>query len=148
MKWKNYKASKQSKTYLSLECDLTSDTIEEKIGELSSVCLTSFSKTIAYFKKLIIEQDQQQFDDFFNIETLTLVSQHQNNDLTLEFKQIAMNGEAFYAKADVHLIVDPFTNHLKASILIKNIHHQKELLRTLKQRSIEDSLRRLINRSL
>ena len=76
MKWKNYKASKQSKTYLSLECDLTSDTIEEKIGELFSVCLTSFSKTIAYFKKLIIEQDQQQFDDFFNIETLTLVSQH------------------------------------------------------------------------
>ncbi|MFR1449281.1 MAG: GGDEF domain-containing protein [Beduini sp.] len=146
MKWKNYKASKQSKTYLSLECDLTSDIIEEKIGELSSVCLTSFSKTIAYFKKLIIEQDQQQFDDFFNIETLTLVSQHQNNDLTLEFKQIAMNGEAFYAKADVHLIVDPFTNHLKASILIKNIHHQKELLRTLKQRSIEDSLTGLYNR--
>ena len=30
-----------------------------------------------------------------------------------------MNGEEFYAKADVHLIVDPFTNHLKASILIK-----------------------------
>lgn len=52
MKWKNYKASIQSKTYLSLECDLTSDTIEEKIGELSSVCLTSFSKTIAYFKKI------------------------------------------------------------------------------------------------
>ena len=97
-------------------------------------------------KKLIIEQDQQQFDNFFNIETLTLVSQYQNNDLTLEFKQIAMNGEEFYTKADVHLIVDPFTNHLKASILIKNIHHQKELLRTLKQRSIEDSLTGLYNR--
>lgn len=152
-KWKNHFESQRIGSIAYYEYDLTKDIFESIDGELSnelpSYIRKSFSDIALYAADhFILPEDRTKYLDFFSKNKLVAKYFMGQTELQFEHRRLKKDGSYFWALGIIHLVSDPYTNNIKASVLIKNIDTEKESLLKLKLLSSTDPLTGLWNRNM
>lgn len=151
-KWRNYFESQRAESIACYEYDLTNDIFESLEGEISNrlpqKVRKSFSKVAEYAAdNFIIQEERENYLNFFSRNKL--LSEYYSGKRELKFEHIRKeaNGNMFWACAIIQLVSEPYTNNIKASVLIKNIDKEKQNILKLKLLSSTDPLTGILNRT-
>jgi hypothetical protein len=134
------------------EYNLKFDLFEEIIGEMTQTMpeyvSNSFSSIMTYIaENQIFEEDWEMFLKFFNKNQLLYHFYRGNRSLRLEHHRLRPDGSVYWGLGMVQIVSDPYTDTIKAFILIKDIDVSKREALTLQELSKQDSLTGLLNRA-
>lgn len=108
----------------------------------------SFSSIMTYIaENHIFEEDREMFLKFFNKNQLLYHYYRGNRSLRLEHRRIRPDSTIYWGLGMVQIVSDPYTDTIKAFILIKDIDAAKREALNLQELSKQDSLTGLLNRA-
>lgn len=150
--WREYMEEEKKDCIGYYEYNLKLDLFEEIIGELTNKLpphtTNSFSDIIGILaEQYIYPEDQEAYLHFFNKDQLLYHYYRGNRSLRLEHRRLSNDGRTFWALATVQIVLDPYTDAIKAFILVKDIDATKREAITLQELSEMDSLTGLLNRA-
>lgn len=131
------------------EYDLSDDSFENITGPAAARVLKTYTFTGAsrYIgETFVYEDDQAAYLQMFSRENLLMQFYQGNMEFKLEHRRYRDDGTLYWAKTSVQLVQDPYSDHVKASILIKDIDVSKKEQLRLVQLSKMDPLTGLLNR--
>lgn len=151
-RWMEYMREQKKDCIGYYEYNLKYDLFEEIIGELTNTlpeyALSTFSDTMGYIAQhFIYEEDRESYLKFFNKNQLLYHYYHGNRSLKLEHRRLKSDGTVYWGLGLVQIVSDPYTDTIKAFILIKDIDEPKRQALTLQELSELDSLTGLYNRA-
>lgn len=151
-RWMDYMEEQKKDCIGYYEYNLKFDLFEEIIGELTTnlpdYASNSFSDIMCFTaEQFIYEEDREMYLQFFNKEQLLSHYYRGNRSLRLEHRRLRPDGSIFWALGMVQIVSDPYTDTIKAFILIKDIDASKREAITLQELSELDSLTGLLNRA-
>ena len=134
------------------EYNTKSDLFEEIIGEMThnipEDANHSFSDIMSYLAEHeIYEEDRELYLNFFNKDHLLSQYDKGNRSLKLEHRRLRPDGSVCWALGMVQIVADPYTDTIKAFILIKDIDAAKRETLSLHELSQQDCLTGLLNRA-
>ena len=121
------------------------------MGELTSTlpeyARNTFSDIINYIAEhFIYEEDRENYLKVFNRNQLLYHYYHGNRSLQTEHRRLRPDGTTYWCLGLIQIVPDPYTDTIKAFILIKDIDEEKKEALTLQEMSEQDSLTGLLNR--
>ncbi|WP_394522335.1 diguanylate cyclase domain-containing protein [Lacrimispora sp. JR3] len=151
-RWRDYMEEQKKDCIGYYEYNLKYDLFEEIIGEQTSnlpkYASNSFSDIICFTaERFIYDEDRKMYLQFFNKEQLLSHYYKGHRSLRLEHRRLRPDGSFFWALGMVQIVSDPYTDTIKAFILIKDIDASKREALTLQELSEQDSLTGLLNRA-
>jgi diguanylate cyclase (GGDEF)-like protein len=151
-KWMEYMREQKKDCIGYYEYNLKFDLFEEIIGEMTQTMpeyvSNSFSSIMTYIaENHIFEEDREMFLKFFNKNQLLYHYYRGNRSLRLEHRRIRPDGSIYWGLGMVQIVSDPYTDTIKAFILIKDIDAAKREALNLQELSKQDSLTGLLNRA-
>ncbi|WP_313584731.1 GGDEF domain-containing protein, partial [Lacrimispora sp.] len=151
-KWMEYMREQKKDCIGYYEYNLKFDLFEEIIGEMTQTMpdyvSNSFSSIMTYIaENHIFEEDREMFLKFFNKNQLLYHYYRGNRSLRLEHRRIRPDSTVYWGLGMVQIVSDPYTDTIKAFILIKDIDASKREALTLQELSKQDSLTGLLNRA-
>ncbi|WP_124066784.1 diguanylate cyclase [Clostridium sp. E02] len=151
-RWMEYMREQKKNCIGYYEYNLKFDLFEEIIGELKQeipdYAVRSFSDIMAYIaKKEIYEEDRERFLKFFHKNQMLYHYYRGDRSLKLEHRRLKKDGSIYWVQSMVQIVCDPYTDAIKAFILIKDIDASKREALTLRELSEQDSLTGLLNRA-
>ncbi|GLB30332.1 hypothetical protein LAD12857_22550 [Lacrimispora amygdalina] len=151
-RWAEYMREQKKDCIGYYEYNTKSDLFEEIIGEMTSNvpedAKKSFSDIMNYIAEHeIYEEDKELYLNFFNKEYLLFQYYQGNRSLRLEHRRLRTDGSVCWTLGMVQIVTDPYTDTIKAFILIKDIDASKRETLTLHELSRQDCLTGLLNRS-
>ncbi|WP_349947920.1 sensor domain-containing diguanylate cyclase [Lacrimispora sp. BS-2] len=151
-KWMEYMREQKRDCIGYYEYNLKFDLFEEIIGEMTQTMpeyvSNSFSSIMTYIaENQIFEEDREMFLKFFNKNQLLYHFYRGNRSLRLEHRRLRPDGSVYWGLGMVQIVSDPYTDTIKAFILIKDIDASKREALTLQELSKQDSLTGLLNRA-
>lgn len=150
-KWMEYMNEQKKDCIGYYEYNLKYDLFEEILGELTSTlpeyARNTFSDIINYIAEhFIYEEDRENYLKVFNRNQLLYHYYHGNRSLQTEHRRLRPDGTAYWCLGLIQIVPDPYTDTIKAFILIKDIDEEKKEALTLQEMSKQDSLTGLLNR--
>ncbi len=148
-KWRCRFEKAKEKAVAYYEYDLSDDSFESITGPAAARMLKNYTFTSAsryISENFVYEDDQTAYLQMFSRENLMVQFYQGNMEFKLEHRRYRDNGSLYWAKTSVQLVQDPYSNHIKASILIKDIDATKKEQLQLVQLSKTDPLTGLLNR--
>lgn len=150
-KWMEYMNEQKKDCIGYYEYNLKYDLFEEILGELTNTlpeyAQNNFSDIINYIAEhYIYEEDRESYLKIFNRNQLLYHYYHGNRSLQAEHRRIRPDGTVFWCSGLIQIVPDPYTDTIKAFILIKDIDEEKKETLTLQELSAQDSLTGLLNR--
>ena len=151
-KWMEYMREQKKDCIGYYEYNLKFDLFEEIIGEMTQTMpeyvTNSFSSIMSFIAEHhIFEEDREMFLKFFNKNQLLYHYYRGNRSLRLEHRRLRPDGSVYWGLGLVQIVSDPYTDTIKAFILIKDIDASKREALTLQELSKQDSLTGLLNRA-
>ncbi|WP_312433090.1 sensor domain-containing diguanylate cyclase [Lacrimispora sp.] len=151
-KWMEYMREQKKDCIGYYEYNLKFDLFEEIIGEMTQTMpeyvSNSFSSIMTYIaENHIFEEDREMFLKFFNKNQLLYHYYRGNRSLRLEHRRIRPDSTVYWGLGMVQIVSDPYTDTIKAFILIKDIDAAKQEALNLQELSKQDSLTGLLNRA-
>lgn len=151
-RWMEYMREQKKDCIGYYEYNIKYDLFEEIIGEMTQTmpeyAVNSFSEIMAYIAEHhIFEEDREMYLKFFNKNQLLYHYYRGNRSLRLEHRRLRPDGSVYWGLGMVQIVCDPYTDTIKAFILIKNIDESKRDALTLQEMSEQDSLTGLLNRA-
>ncbi|GLC82700.1 diguanylate cyclase domain-containing protein [Lacrimispora brassicae] len=151
-KWMEYMREQKKGCIGYYEYNLKFDLFEEIIGEMTQTMpeyvTNSFSSIMNYIAEHhIFEEDREMYLKFFNKNQLLYHYYRGNRSLRLEHRRLRPDGNVYWGLGLVQIVSDPYTDTIKAFILIKDIDASKREALTLQELSKQDSLTGLLNRA-
>ncbi|MBE7718113.1 sensor domain-containing diguanylate cyclase [Lacrimispora indolis] len=151
-KWMEYMREQKKDCIGYYEYNLKFDLFEEIIGEMTQTMpeyvTNSFSSIMNYIAEhYIFEEDREMYLKFFNKNQLLYHYYRGNRSLRLEHRRLRPDGSVYWGLGLVQIVSDPYTDTIKAFILIKDIDAAKREALTLQELSKQDSLTGLLNRA-
>lgn len=151
-RWMEYMREQKKNCIGYYEYNLKFDLFEEIIGELKQeipdYAVRSFSDIMAYIaEKVIYEEDRERFLKFFQKNQMLYHYYRGDRSLKLEHRRLKKDGSIYWVQGMVQIVCDPYTDAIKAFILIKDIDASKREALTLQELSEQDSLTGLLNRA-
>lgn len=151
-RWAEYMREQKKDCIGYYEYNTKSDLFEEIIGEMTSnvpdEAKNSFADIMNYIAEHeIFEEDKELYLNFFNKEHLLFQYYQGNRSLRLEHRRLRADGSVCWTLGMVQIVTDPYTDTIKAFILIKDIDASKREALTLHELSQQDCLTGLLNRS-
>ncbi|HBE84946.1 MAG TPA: GGDEF domain-containing protein, partial [Lachnoclostridium sp.] len=151
-KWMEYMREQKKDCIGYYEYNLKFDLFEEIIGEMTQTMpeyvSNSFSSIMTYIaENHIFEEDREMFLKFFNKNQLLYHYYRGNRSLRLEHRRIRPDSTVYWGLGMVQIVSDPYTDTIKAFILIKDIDASKREALNLQELSKQDSLTGLLNRA-
>lgn len=149
-KWSQYFDSQQTGSIGYYEFNLTKDLFEGSKGCLFEKIpdnlhtFTDASRYAAYH--FVCEEDREAYLNVLNRETLLKKYEGGNGELKLEHRRKGPDGSFYWASGMIQLVPDPYTDDVKAFVLIKNIDRDKKKTMELQKLSERDALTGLFNR--
>lgn len=145
--------SARSENSYYLETDLTADLVEKSYGlQLSdSVAIAGMSHSRAI--AMILEQgfapsDRQRAADYFSLGHLLDAFAAGLRDLTDDWRvKLPGHSDFSWANVAIQLVADPYTDHVKAFVMIRDITKDKEALISIQRRANIDGLTGVNNRA-
>lgn len=133
------------------EYNLTRNIFEKASGKLYCAIpkdILSFSESVVYIgEHFVVKEDREKYYRIFDRDKLLIRFYDQiYEEICLEHRRINENGKILWAEASVQLIEDPYTDDIKAFILIKDIDKRKKKELLFKSRMELDPLTELLNR--
>lgn len=151
-RWMEYMREQKKDCIGYYEYNLKFDLFEEIIGEMTQTmpeyAVNSFSDIMNYIAEHhIFEEDREMYLKFFNKNQLLYHYYRGNRSLRLEHRRFRPDGSVYWGLGLVQIVSDPYTDTIKAFILIKDIDESKREALTLQELSEQDSLTGLLNRA-
>ena len=151
-KWMEYMREQKKDCIGYYEYNLKFDLFEEIIGEMTQTMpeyvTNSFSSIMNYIAEhYIFEEDREMYLKFFNKNQLLYHYYRGNRSLRLEHRRLRPDGSVYWGLGLVQIVSDPYTDTIKAFILIKDIDAAKREALNLQELSKQDSLTGLLNRA-
>ena len=151
-KWMEYMREQKKDCIGYYEYNLKFDLFEEIIGEMTQTMpeyvTNSFSSIMSYIAEHhIFKEDREMYLKFFNKNQLLYHYYRGNRSLRLEHRRLRPDGSVYWGLGLVQIVSDPYTDTIKAFILIKDIDASKREALTLQELSKQDSLTGLLNRA-
>lgn len=149
-KWIQFFKAQQENSIGYYEFNLTKNTYEGNERRNSGALplnVKSFSGTVNYIANhYVYEEDLPDYLSVFDREKLLGKFYSGQCEIQLEHRRIGAEGGVYWVAAKIQLVPDPFTQDVKAFILINNIDEQKK--RELEMQSLIelDALTGLLNR--
>lgn len=150
-RWREYMREQKKDCMGYYEYNLKYDLFEEIIGDMMNTlpeyALNSFSNAMSYIAShFVYEEDKEKYLKFFNKNQLLNHYCRGNCSLKLEHRRLREDGTIYWSLGLVQMVSDPYTDTIKAFILIKDIDEPKREALTLQELSELDSLTGLYNR--
>lgn len=148
-KWRSRFEKAKENAVAYYEYDLSDDSFENITGPSAALQLKTFTFSGAsrYIgENFVYEEDRAAYLQIFSRENLMIQFYQGNMEFKLEHRRYRDDGTLYWAKTSVQLVQDPYSNHIKASILIKDIDVSKKEQIQLVQLSKMDPLTGLLNR--
>ncbi|MEY8357206.1 sensor domain-containing diguanylate cyclase [Lachnospiraceae bacterium 54-53] len=151
-RWMEYMREQKKDCIGYYEYNLKYDLFEEIIGEMTRTmpeyAANSFTDTMTYIAEHhIFEEDREKYLKFFNKNQLLYHYYQGNRSLRLEHRRLKPDGTVYWGLGMVQIVCDPYTDTIKAFILIKDIDESKRDALSLQELSELDSLTGLLNRA-
>lgn len=151
-RWMEYMREQKKDCIGYYEYNLKFDLFEEIIGEMTQTmpeyAVNSFSDIMSYIAEHhIFEEDREMYLKFFNKNQLLYHYYRGNRSLRLEHRRLRPDGSVYWGLGLVQIVSDPYTDTIKAFILIKDIDESKREALNLQELSEQDSLTGLLNRA-
>lgn len=150
-KWTQYNQTQMKDAHIYYECNITKNRIDEIGGPLSKDIPEEvrgcYDDTFRYIlKNLVYPEDLVSYRDFFSRAGMRECYEKGKRELTLEYRRFGTDGKPFWAKAEVQLLPDPYSEDIKAFFILKNIDSAKRRELELRTLSQSDALTGLLNR--
>lgn len=151
-RWMEYMNEQKRNCIGYYEYNIKFDLFEEIIGELQAklpdYASNTFSEIMGFVaEQFIYDEDKEMYLKFFNKDQLLHHYYKGNRSLHMEHRRIRSDGSIFWALGTVQIVCDPYTDSIKAFILIKDIDDTKREAISLQELSELDSLTGLLNRA-
>lgn len=151
-RWTEYMREQKKDCIGYYEYNTKSDLFEEIIGEMTrnipEDARKSFADIMSYIAEHeIYEEDKEPYLNFFNKDHLLCQYYQGNRSLRLEHRRLREDGSVCWTLGMVQIVTDPYTDTIKAFILIKDIDASKREALTLHELSQQDCLTGLLNRA-
>lgn len=145
----NAKKANQAGYY---ECNLLTDIVERYEGGeafgVPEAVRQSFTGIIQYtLEHKIHPDDRENYRKFMDKARFVAHYYEKNAEMCLEHRRLRSDGSYFWAAAVVQVIKDPYSDGLKAFILIQDIDKEKQKAIHLEELSRKDPLTGLLNRN-
>ncbi|MCI9296871.1 MAG: diguanylate cyclase [Clostridiales bacterium] len=150
-KWSQYYQEQLKNAVAYYECSLKGDYLEH-IGEdaaqqLPDHLFRSYDGALDYLlRNVIYPDDRQAYGAFFARSSLLEQFDQGTRECSLECRRLDEGGHPYWTQATVQLLPDPYSDDIKAFILVKNIDQEKRRHLLLQERSTRDSLTGVFNR--
>lgn len=149
-KWSHYFNTQKQNSVGYYEYNLSKDTFdgsEETIPNILPDSIQSYTKAVEFFSRVsVFEEDVNLYLHFYNRERLIAAFYGGQNSDTLEYRRKKGEHDYFWARGNVQLIIDPYTNDLKAFVLVQDIDIDKRNRMNIQKRIERDELTALYNR--
>lgn len=150
-KWMEYMNEQKKDCIGYYEYNLKYDIFEEIMGELSALlpeyARNSFTDIISYIAEhFIFEEDRERYLKAFNRNQLLYHYYSGSRTLQVEHRRLRPDGSTYWCSGLIQIVPDPYSDTIKAFILIKDIDEEKKEALTLQELSEQDSLTGLLNR--
>lgn len=150
-KWTQYNKTQLKNAHIYYECNITKNRIDEIGGPLSKDIPEEvrgcYDDTFRYIlKNLVYPEDLVSYRDFFSRAGMRECYKEGKRELSLEYRRFGSDGKLFWAKAEVQLLPDPYSEDIKAFFILKNIDSAKRRELELRTLSQSDALTGLLNR--
>ncbi len=150
--WKVEFDQKKNETIAYYEYDLTRDRFDSVEGRVADVLPQAVRKSFTYIAHYSADhfvslKDRKKYLKIFSQDFLLAQYEKGKRVITLKHRRYDEHGKEYWALGEIRLILDPYTNDVKASVLIYDI--DKEMNRTIELRKLSqtDALTGLYNRS-
>lgn len=148
--WQSTIAALISECAMYMEVDLTLDLIEkvERLGVAEAIeSQTSFSDYISHHLfGFTFEEDAKNYRDFFDIIRLLALFTSGTKEDSFEYRATLAGPEQRWYHVDVKMMINPYSNNVKAFIIHTNIDRSRRELERLAALAARDSLTGLLNR--
>lgn len=149
-KWSHYFNNQKQNSIGYYEYNLSKNTFdgsEETIPNILPDTIQSYTEAVKFFSRVsVFEEDIDQYLHFYNRERLIAAFYGGKNSDTIEYRRKKGEHDYFWAKGNVQLIIDPYTNDLKAFVLVQDIDADKRNRIEIQNRVERDELTSLYNR--
>ncbi|WP_343209903.1 sensor domain-containing diguanylate cyclase [Anaerolentibacter hominis] len=107
----------------------------------------SFTQACRYMAEhWIYEKDRKLYLRTFDREKLLVKFYEGQQEVMLEHRRKSADGNIYWAETTLHMISDPYTEHVKAFIIVQDIDAKKQEELRMKERVERDALTGLYNR--
>lgn len=151
-KWSQYNKNQLENAIVYYECDLTRNILELVEGtmayQLPTEATRSYDKVLHYVvENCIFPQDRELYWSSFGRDEMLRRYQGGKREFSVECRRLNQEGQPFWTCVSVQLLPDPYSEDIKAFVLVKNIDEEKRRQLELQLRSQTDALTGLLNRS-
>ncbi|NCB62517.1 MAG: diguanylate cyclase [Clostridia bacterium] len=151
-KWSQYFETQQIDALGYYEYDLTKDVYSRSEGtqfESLPPEIGTFTDMANYIAThFVCEEDIPEYNKLFNRKNLLLWYYEGKREIHLEHRRLNEKGESYWVLGSIQLIPDPYSDDVKAFVMIKNIDEKKKHALQLKLLSERDTLTGLFNRRM
>lgn len=150
-KWCRYFGGQKAKSIGYYEYNLTRDLYdgsEQDLPEILPDSIRSFTGAVRYFTESVVyEEDIPKYLSFYNRERLLGCFYSNREYERIEYRRKKAQGGTMWVRGSVQLIPDPYTEDVKAFILVQNIDQEKRSMLSMKARLERDTLTGIMNRA-
>ena len=150
-KWSQFNQSQQEKAVAYYECDITKNILESVRTDINNIlpedAVVSYDKTLEYVvDNLIVPEDRQGYVELFCRSEMIRQFHNGKREMKMECQRYAKDGNVYWVMASLQMLPDPYSDHIKAFILITDIDKEKRKALELHERSRRDPLTGVLNR--
>lgn len=151
-KWSQYNQSQMRDAVAYYECNLTRNLLE-KVDGSSAVCfpadvLKSYDDVYRFVvDEMVWPEDHEKYEAYFRRPRLLEQYREGKREIVLECRRKDREGNPFWVLLTVQILPDPYSDDVKAFVLVKNIDQEKRRELELHARSQQDPLTGCLNRS-
>lgn len=150
-KWKQAFERRKKECFAYYEYDLSNDKFEKMEGQFLSYIPPQERKSFSYIadyvvKKYVYKNDKKKYLNIFSREYLLDNYKNGNTLISLKHRRYDHNSNVFWALGEIQMVLDPYENIVKASVLMLDIDDEVKEQQRLKKLSEIDSLTQLYNR--
>lgn len=150
-KWSQFNQSQQENAVAYYECDITKNILEsvrtDSNNILPEAVVETYDKTLEYVvENLIVPEDRQGYVELFCRSEMIRQFHNGKREMKMECQRYAKDGTVYWVMASLQMLPDPYSDHIKAFILITDIDKEKRKALELHERSRRDPLTGVLNR--
>lgn len=133
------------------ETDLTADVVEKQGGNIPSLafpeCGCRHEEAVRYgIENLIPEDERAQIWAFFSREHLITVFSDGTRSLSQDIPVNFPRGKRSWFRADVQMIRDPYSDHIKAYTILRDVTEEKQAALDVKKLAETDGMTGIYNK--
>lgn len=148
---KNRSEAESTKNVGYYEYNLTDDLFEQVTGVMSTKIPDSWRKSFTSIARYCADycvhpDDRELYLAEFDRDTLLLRYYKGERSIQVEHRRLRPDGKMFWALGDIQLVFDPYSQKIKAFVMISDIDYKKQEILHLIELSQIDSLTGIYNR--